>query len=179
MPSGEAYLHLPYSGPTLLCYPGELHTAECRGRGEERQHSCSDDLGKASPACQRWQGIGDWTGNHSLVHVTRWQTGGRASFLILIPTGQDCPLPPLPGWALLYYPGEVQGQFSWVLHLVRGKNWSPVLMTPGPGILPAADTEGQGEGWYLSFIQDTPREMSGYASSPMLISQESHLQLLQ
>lgn len=44
--------------------------------------------------------------------------------------------------ALLRYPGEVRGTRSWVPQLVRGRDSSPALMTPGPALSPATGFEG-------------------------------------
>lgn len=48
--------------------------------------------------------------------------------------GDDLLMPLPPGSAFLCYTGKVHGLLSQVLQLVRSRDSSPVLMTPGPGL---------------------------------------------
>jgi hypothetical protein len=107
-PSGPAHPQPPHPGPfhfaaQVRCQIPALPSAAV-GEGQT-QLSHSDDPGARSPTYHRLQGVG-W-GHLSLAHVTAQQTSGKASPLMLIPSGQLACLCPPAGSALLCSLGEV------------------------------------------------------------------------
>jgi hypothetical protein len=117
------------------------------------------------PACCRWWGVrwGEWY--LSLARVTAQQ--GQICHAYTLRDG--LPASSTPGSALLCCPGKVQSQLSWVLQEVRGRDRSPALMTPGPGLSPATAVEAGGGN--LSCIHATSQERSSMARSPILYFQ--------
>lgn len=72
-------------------------------------------------------------------------------------TNNPLPLSPL-GPALHCHPGKVQDHLSGV-QPARDMASPPTLMTLGPSLLPAIDSEGQGrEGWRFSLIYATTQQ---------------------
>lgn len=73
----------------------------------------------------------------SLTNVTTWQTKGReAGSTTLTPLGWLTHKPHIQG-ELYCCPREVQGLFSRVLQVMRGRASSPSLMAPGSSLPPA------------------------------------------
>lgn len=72
------------------------------------------------------------------------------------PCASSPALPLQSGSALVCCPGEVQELLSQVWKPVRGRNSSPILMTPEPPLLPAIGGKGRGRGGMnLSFACGT------------------------
>lgn len=67
---------------------------------------------------------------------------GWASSSVLIPLEAGSPTPTLPGPALQWHPGKVQGPLSQVLKLVTGWTNFPVLMLPRPALPPGTNSKG-------------------------------------
>lgn len=130
MPSGSA-AQLPPSiraSSTLprQCIGPALHSvAVGEGRG---LFSDSHELG---PAVLPATGVEGWGG------------GKGISLTLAPPLRAGLPAPLLSVSAVLCCPGKVQGLLSQVLHLVKGKDISPALVTTGLGCLPAAGGEEQ------------------------------------
>ena len=57
---------------------------------------------------------------------------------------------------LLHSPGKIQGPFCQVLQLVRSRDSSPVLMTPGPG-LPSVNGGERAKGRRVSLPSSMPQ----------------------
>lgn len=72
-----------------------------------------------------------------------WGRGKGISLTHAHPLRAGLPAPLLSVSALLCCPGKVWGLLSQVLHLVRGRDNSPALVTTGLGHLPAAGGEEQ------------------------------------
>lgn len=99
---------------------------------------------------------GKCKGRRSLpCHANVQQTRGRAGSPTLMPSGPPYPQSPHLGPALLCFPGEVQGLPFQVLQLVKDRATSHALMSPGPGLLPATDGEGEKGGVHLHITTRT------------------------
>lgn len=129
------------------------------------------------PTCLRWQGArGDISSLHLSLNAP--QMVGLAHPCSCLRTDLLLPLPLPPGSGLFCCPGKVQGLLSLVLHLVRGMDSSPALMTPGSGISPITGGElgGQflslfhsattGNQWWAQVFSSVESSRDGFPATP-------------
>lgn len=131
-----------------------------------------------SLSCYRCQGVTRWASLPYSCYFMADNRQNQFSFGHIL--GASLLEPSPPGSALLCCSIEVHSLLSRMLPLVRGRDISPALMTPGPTLPLVQVVRGEKGGGYLFLIHATTLDISFMARPPMLISSGLvHLQLLQ